>query len=123
MRPPDQIRVRSPVKRFAMTLSMCACLAAISMPAMAQQAPAAAAEFTLGTFSPRSPEALALEERGGKSRLVLIAGVVVAANFVSNVGLARLGPKVVVPTGLLLAAAARWGAVSGWRSRPRRGRN
>jgi protein TonB len=52
--------------------------------AAASGAPAPAAEFTLGTFSPRSPEALALEERGGKSRLVVIAGVVVAALAVAG---------------------------------------
>jgi EmrB/QacA subfamily drug resistance transporter len=44
--------------------------------------------------------------RAGLAFLPFVAGVVVAANFVSNVGLARLGPKVVVPVGLLLAAAA-----------------
>ncbi len=50
--------------------------------------------------------------RAGLAFLPFIAGVVVAANFVSNVGLARLGPKVVVPLGLLLAAAA-----AGWLTR------
>ncbi|MGP8035171.1 MAG: TonB family protein [Steroidobacteraceae bacterium] len=52
--------------------------------AAASAAAAPAAEFTLGTFSPRSPEALALEERGGKSRLVLIVGGVVAALAVAG---------------------------------------
>jgi hypothetical protein len=47
--------------------------------------------------------------QAGLAFLPFVAGVVVAANFVSNVGLARLGPKVVVPAGLLLsAAAAAW---------------
>ncbi|MBV9795666.1 MAG: MFS transporter [Actinobacteria bacterium] len=47
--------------------------------------------------------------RAGLAFLPFIAGVVVAANFVSNVGLARLGPKVIAPAGLLLAAvAAAW---------------
>jgi hypothetical protein len=50
--------------------------------------------------------------KAGLAFLPFIAGVTVAANFVSNVGLARLGPKVVVPTGLLLAAAA-----AGWLTR------
>jgi hypothetical protein len=50
--------------------------------------------------------------RAGVAFLPFIAGVIVAANFVSNVGLARLGPKVVVPIGLLLSAAA-----AGWLTR------
>ena len=50
--------------------------------------------------------------RAGLAFLPFVAGVVVAANFVSNVGLARLGPKVVVPVGLLLSAAA-----AGWLTR------
>ena len=37
-------------------------------------AAAPAAEFTLGRFSPRSAEALSLDETGGRNRLVLIAG-------------------------------------------------
>jgi periplasmic protein TonB len=49
--------------------------------AAAVGAPAAepAAEFTLGAFSPRSAEALALEERGGKGRLIGLAAGVAAA--------------------------------------------
>ena len=41
--------IRSLVKRFTITLSACVCIAAIEMPAMAQQAPAttAAPEATL----------------------------------------------------------------------------
>src|ERR1700761_7565826 len=47
--------------------------------------------------------------RAGLAFLPFIAGVVVAANFVSNRGLARFGPKVVVPAGMILAGAAgRW---------------
>ena len=42
-------------------------------------AAAPAADFTLGTPSARSAEALALDERGGRSRLLLIAALVVAA--------------------------------------------
>ncbi len=38
-----------------------------------------------------------------------MAGVVVAANFVSNRGLKRVGPKVIVPVGMILAAGA-----AGW---------
>ena len=41
-------------------------------------AAAPAADFTLGTPSARSAEALALDERGGRSRLLLIAGLVAA---------------------------------------------
>jgi periplasmic protein TonB len=44
---------------------------------------APAAEFTLG-LSPRSPESLALEGRGGKGRLALIAGVLVAVLAVAG---------------------------------------
>jgi len=47
--------------------------------------------------------------RAGLAFLPFIAGVVVAANFVSNVGLARFGPKIIVPAGMILAAmAAAW---------------
>jgi EmrB/QacA subfamily drug resistance transporter len=47
--------------------------------------------------------------RAGLAFLPFIAGVVVAANFVSNKGLDRFGPKVVVPAGMILAAgAAAW---------------
>ena len=42
--------------------------------------------------------------QAGLAFLPFMAGVVVAANFVSNMGLARLGPKVVVPVGMVLAA-------------------
>ena len=45
MRMPSPISVRSLVKRFMM-VSMCACVAALSMPAMAQQAPAASGSDT-----------------------------------------------------------------------------
>ena len=44
--------------------------------------------------------------RAGLAFLPFVAGVVVAANFVSNVGLDRFGPKVVVPVGMILAAGA-----------------
>ena len=47
-------------------------------------APAPAADFTLGTPSARSAEALSLEEGGGKGRLALIAGLVVAALAVAG---------------------------------------
>jgi iron complex outermembrane recepter protein len=40
------ISVRSPAKRFTITLLACVCIAAIEMPAMAQQAPAASASDT-----------------------------------------------------------------------------
>jgi iron complex outermembrane recepter protein len=43
MRLPKLISVRSRVKRFTITLSACACVAAMEMPAFAQQAPAPAA--------------------------------------------------------------------------------
>src|ERR1700721_2358940 len=43
------IGIRSPVKRFTITLLACVCIAAIEMPAMAQQAPPA---------SPDTPELL-----------------------------------------------------------------
>ncbi len=47
--------------------------------------------------------------RAGLAFLPFIAGVVVAANFVSNRGLGRFGPKVIGPAGLILAAgAAAW---------------
>ena len=45
----------------------------------------------------------------GLAFLPFIAGVMVAANFVSNTGLERFGPKVVVPVGMILAAGA-----AGW---------
>jgi EmrB/QacA subfamily drug resistance transporter len=48
----------------------------------------------------------------GLAFLPFLGGVAVAANFVSNTGLARLGPKVVVPAGLLVAAAG-----AGWLTR------
>src|SRR5271168_2778049 len=41
------ISVRSPVKRFTITLLACVCIDAMEMPAMAQQAPAASASETL----------------------------------------------------------------------------
>ena len=47
--------------------------------------------------------------RAGLAFLPFIAGVVAAANFVSNRGLKRFGPKVVVPVGMILAAGA-----AGW---------
>jgi EmrB/QacA subfamily drug resistance transporter len=47
--------------------------------------------------------------RAGLAFLPFIAGVVVAANFVSNRGLRRFGPKVIVPAGMILSAgAAAW---------------
>ena len=47
--------------------------------------------------------------QAGLAFLPFIAGVTVAANVVSNVGLRRLGPKVIVPAGLVIAAAgAAW---------------
>src|SRR6202034_3457793 len=47
--------------------------------------------------------------RAGLAFLPFVAGIVVAANFVSNVGLRRYGPKVVVPISMILAgAAAAW---------------
>jgi EmrB/QacA subfamily drug resistance transporter len=48
----------------------------------------------------------------GLAFLPFMAGVVVAANFVSNVGLTRLGPKVIVPVAMILAAGA-----AGWLTR------
>jgi Major Facilitator Superfamily len=48
----------------------------------------------------------------GLAFLPFLGGVAIAANVVSNVGLARLGPKVVVPAGLLVAAAG-----AGWLTR------
>ncbi len=47
--------------------------------------------------------------RAGLAFLPFVGGVVVAANFVSNRGLKRFGPKVVVPVGMILAAGA-----AGW---------
>jgi EmrB/QacA subfamily drug resistance transporter len=47
--------------------------------------------------------------RAGLAFLPFMVGVVVAANFVSTRGLARFGPKVVVPVGMILAAGA-----AGW---------
>jgi EmrB/QacA subfamily drug resistance transporter len=44
--------------------------------------------------------------RAGLAFLPFIVGVVIAANFVSNVGLKRIGPKVIVPVGMILGAAA-----------------
>jgi EmrB/QacA subfamily drug resistance transporter len=44
--------------------------------------------------------------RAGLAFLPFVAGVIVSANFVSNVGLNRFGPKAVVPTGMILAAVA-----------------
>ena len=58
----------------------------------------------------------------GLAFLPFIAGVIVSANFVSNVGLDRLGPKTVVPAGMIMAAGAAGlltgiGAHSGYGSR------
>jgi EmrB/QacA subfamily drug resistance transporter len=47
--------------------------------------------------------------QAGLAFLPFIVGVVVAANFVSNRGLTRFGPKVIVPVGMILAAGA-----AGW---------
>ncbi len=47
--------------------------------------------------------------RAGLAFLPFVVGVVVAASVVSNVGLKRFGPKVVVPVGMVLAAVA-----AGW---------
>jgi EmrB/QacA subfamily drug resistance transporter len=44
--------------------------------------------------------------RAGLAFLPFIAGVIASANFVSNVGLDRFGPKRIVPAGMILAAAA-----------------
>jgi EmrB/QacA subfamily drug resistance transporter len=44
--------------------------------------------------------------RAGLAFLPFIAGVIVSANFVSNTGLNRFGPKAVVPAGMILAAGA-----------------
>jgi EmrB/QacA subfamily drug resistance transporter len=44
--------------------------------------------------------------RAGLAFLPFVAGVIVSANFVSNVGLDRFGPKKVVPAGMVLAAVA-----------------
>ena len=47
--------------------------------------------------------------QAGLAFLPFIAGIVVASNVVSNIALARLGPKVVVPVGMVLAGAgAAW---------------
>jgi EmrB/QacA subfamily drug resistance transporter len=47
--------------------------------------------------------------RAGLAFLPFVGGIVVAANFVSNSGLDRFGPKIVVPAGMVLAAgAAAW---------------
>ena len=47
--------------------------------------------------------------KAGLAFLPFVGGVVASAALVSNVGLRRLGPKVVVPTGMLFAAAgALW---------------
>src|SRR6204780_1511355 len=47
--------------------------------------------------------------QAGLAFLPFIVGVVAAANFVSNRGLARFGPKVVVPVGMILAGGgAAW---------------
>jgi EmrB/QacA subfamily drug resistance transporter len=42
----------------------------------------------------------------GVAFLPFIGGAIIGANVVSNVGLPRFGPKVVVPVGMLIAAAA-----------------
>jgi MFS family permease len=44
--------------------------------------------------------------RAGLAFLPFVAGVIVSANFVSNTGLDRFGPKTVVPVGMILAAGA-----------------
>jgi EmrB/QacA subfamily drug resistance transporter len=44
--------------------------------------------------------------RAGLAFLPFVAGVIAAANFVSNVGLRRFGPKIIVPAGMILAVAA-----------------
>jgi len=44
--------------------------------------------------------------RAGLAFLPFVAGIIVSANFVSNVGLDRFGPKKVVPAGMILAAGA-----------------
>jgi len=44
--------------------------------------------------------------RAGLAFLPCIVGVIAAANFVSNTGLERFGPKKVVPAGMILAAGA-----------------
>jgi EmrB/QacA subfamily drug resistance transporter len=47
--------------------------------------------------------------QAGLAFLPFIGGITVAANVVSNVGLARLGPKAIVPAGMILSAAgAAW---------------
>jgi MFS family permease len=44
--------------------------------------------------------------RAGLAFLPFVTGIIVSANFVSNVGLSRFGPKMVVPAGMILATAA-----------------
>lgn len=44
--------------------------------------------------------------RAGLAFLPFIAGIVAAANYVSNSGLERFGPKKIVPIGMILAAGA-----------------
>jgi EmrB/QacA subfamily drug resistance transporter len=44
--------------------------------------------------------------RAGLAFLPFVAGIIASANFVSNVGLNRFGPKRVVPAGMILAVAA-----------------
>jgi EmrB/QacA subfamily drug resistance transporter len=44
--------------------------------------------------------------RAGLAFLPFIAGVIAAAGFVSNTGLERFGPRVIVPAGMILAAGA-----------------
>ena len=44
--------------------------------------------------------------RAGLAFLPFVAGVIASANFVSNTGLDRFGPKTVVPAGMILAAVA-----------------
>ena len=46
--------------------------------------------------------------QAGLAFLLFIAGITIAANVVSNIGLRRLGPKVIVPAGLVIAAGATW---------------
>ena len=47
--------------------------------------------------------------QAGLAFLPFIAGIVIASNVVSNIALARLGPKVIVPVGMILAGAgAAW---------------
>src|ERR1700757_1934910 len=44
--------------------------------------------------------------RAGLAFLPFVAGVIAAANYVSNRGLDRFGPKKVVPVGMILSAGA-----------------